>query len=197
WGGPPQQDLWDMKPEPHQGIRSLFQPIRTVVPGITICDQMPRLAQHTDKVAILRSLSHGSNVHEASVYHMLTGKQNPTLAVPRNFRRRSDFPNVSSVLSYFSPPGDLPASVTIPRPIGHDGITYAGTYAGFLGPRHDPMELCPAPNSADQPTHAIAPAVEMDSTRLIARRGLLRMLEEQDRFLQHRPATEALGGFRE
>jgi hypothetical protein len=197
WGGPPQQDLWDMKPDAPQGIRSLFEPIHTVVPGITVCDQMPLLARQLDKVAILRSLSHGSNVHEASVYHLLTGKQNPTLAVPRNFRQRSDFPNVGSVLSYFSQPGDLPASVTIPRPIGHDGITYAGTYAGFLGPRHDPLELREAPNSKDQPTHALTLPAEMDTTRLLARRGLLRVLEDQDDCLQHRRVTEALGGFRE
>ena len=41
WGGPPQQDLWDMKPDAPQGIRSHFRPIRTRVPGIDICDQMP------------------------------------------------------------------------------------------------------------------------------------------------------------
>jgi hypothetical protein len=33
WGGPPQQDMWDMKPDVPAGIRSIFQPIRTVVPG--------------------------------------------------------------------------------------------------------------------------------------------------------------------
>src|SRR3954454_3050559 len=79
WGGPPQQDLWDMKPDAPQGIRSLFQPIRTVVPGIDVCDQMPLLARQTDKVAVARSVCHASNVHEPSVYHMLTGKQNQTL----------------------------------------------------------------------------------------------------------------------
>src|SRR6266851_2362157 len=68
WGGPPQQDLWDLKPDAPQGIRSLFQPIRTNVPGIDICDQMPLLAKRMDRVAVVRSLSHGSNVHEASVY---------------------------------------------------------------------------------------------------------------------------------
>src|SRR5947207_12662776 len=75
WGGPPQQDLWDMKPDAPPGVRSQFQPIRTRVPGIDICDQMPLLAQHTDKLAVVRSVTHGSNVHEASVYHMLTGRQ--------------------------------------------------------------------------------------------------------------------------
>src|SRR6478752_7575934 len=93
WGGPPQQDMWDMKPDAPQGIRSLFQPIRTVVPGIDICDQMPLLARHTDKTAIVRSVAHRSDIHEPSVYHMMTGKVNPLLVVPRNQRRRSDFPN--------------------------------------------------------------------------------------------------------
>src|SRR6476646_4297256 len=51
WGGPPQQDMWDMKPEAPEGIRSHFKPINTVVTGIQICDQMPQIARHTDKMA--------------------------------------------------------------------------------------------------------------------------------------------------
>src|SRR5436305_261894 len=66
WGGPPQQDLWDMKPDTPQGIRSLFSPIRTVTPGLDISDQQPLLARHTDKLAVIRSMSHRSNVHEPS-----------------------------------------------------------------------------------------------------------------------------------
>jgi hypothetical protein len=197
WGGPPQQDLWDMKPDAPQGIRSLFQPINTVVPGIQVGDQMPLLAQVMDKVAILRSLTHPSNEHEASVYHMLTGKQNPSLRAPGNFRRRSDFPNFGSIVSYFQEPGALPASVTIPRPIGHDGITYAGTYAGFLGPRYDPMELKEAPNSSDQPSHAMSLPAGMDTARLIARRGLLSLMEQQDRQVQRQTCTDGLGSFHE
>jgi hypothetical protein len=197
WGGPPQNDLWDLKPDAPQGIRSLFRPIRTVTPGFDLCDQMPLLARHTDKLAIIRSMSHPSTVHEASVYHTLTGKRNPTLVSPRNFRRRTDFPGVGSVLSYFTPPGALPAAVTIPRPIGHDGITYAGTYAGWLGPRHDPMEPREAPNSADRPAHALGLAAGVDESRLAGRRGLLGLIEARDRRLQSARAGEALGGFRE
>jgi hypothetical protein len=197
WGGPPQQDLWDMKPDAPQGIRSLFQPIRTVVPGIDVCDQMPLLARHTDKVAVVRSVSHASNNHEPSVYHMLTGKQNPTLVSPRNQRRRSDFPNLGSVVSCFTPPGAMPATVTVPRPIGHDGVTYAGTYAGFLGPRHDPMELKEAPNSREQPVHALSLGSDLTTTRLLARRGLLDVIDTQDRRLQQNRAAEGLGGYYE
>ena len=57
WGGPPQQDMWDMKPEAPEGIRSEFKPIDTAVPGIQICDQLPQIAKHTDKMSIIRSTS--------------------------------------------------------------------------------------------------------------------------------------------
>ena len=147
--------MWDMKPDAPDGIRSQFQPIDTVVPGIQICDQMPRIARHTDKMAIIRSYTHPSNTHEVGVYHTLTGKINNTLAVPRNKRNRNDFPNTGAVVSYFSPPQAMPASVTIPRPIGHDGVIYAGTYAGFLGAQHDPMELKPPGEVNEPPPHSL------------------------------------------
>lgn len=63
WGGPPQQDTWDLKPDAPSGMRSEFGIIDTVVPGIRICDPMPRLAKQTDKIAFIRSLTHPSNNH--------------------------------------------------------------------------------------------------------------------------------------
>lgn len=184
WGGPPQQDLWDMKPEAPEGIRSQFKPIDTVVPGIQICDQMPQIAGHTDKMAIIRSYTHGSNSHEVGVYHTLTGKINNTLAVPRNMRNRGDFPNTGAVVSYFSPPSAMPASVTVPRPIGHDGVVYTGTYAGFLGAKHDPLELKSPGEVKAPPPHSLDLLEGVDATRLQARFGLLKLLEEHDRLVQ-------------
>ena len=197
WGGPPQQDMWDLKPEAPEGIRSLFAPIDTVVPGIRICDQMPQIARHTDKLAIVRSMTHDSNVHEPSVYHTLTGKINPTLAVPRNARNRGDFPNAGAIVSYFSPRSGMPATVTVPRPIGHDGVTYSGTYAGFLGPRHDPMELLP-PGEVNEPApHDFTLRDGMDAARLQSRFGLLSLIEGHDRELQRSGGGQALDDFRE
>jgi hypothetical protein len=184
WGGPPQQDMWDMKPYAPEGIRSQFSPINTVVPGIQVSDHMPLFARQTDKTCIVRSLSHRSNNHEPSVYHMMTGRQNPTLVVPRNQRNRRDFPFFGSVVSHFNPPSGLPTTVTIPRPIGHDGVTYSGTYAGFLGPKHDPFEQSPANYSQDQAAHPTTPLPNLALGRMQARHGLLKILEEQDRRLQ-------------
>ena len=197
WGGPPQQDMWDMKPLAAEGIRSQFNPISTVVPGIDVCEHMPLFAKHTDKTCIIRSLTHDSNNHEPSVYRTLTGRINNTLAVPRNQRNRHDFPNLGSVVSYFSPMGAMPASVTIPRPIGHDGATYSGTYAGFLGGRHDPMEVAAAEETKETPTHSIALPSDMAETRLLARRGLLSVVEEADRRYQSVGAAQGLDSYRE
>src|SRR5262245_51587343 len=184
WGGPPQQDMWDMKPDAPPGIKSLFTPIDTVVPGIRICDQMPLFARHTDKVAVVRSLTHGDNNHEPSVYHMMTGRKDPTLVSPRNPRKRSHPPNFASALAYFSPPSSVPANVTIPRPVGHDGVTYAGTYAGFLGPKYDPLEKLPANKSNEPAAHPDVLPPDVNETRLAAREGLLKLLQKQDATLQ-------------
>jgi Protein of unknown function (DUF1501) len=194
WGGPPQQDMWDLKPEAPEGIRSQFAPIDTVTPGIRICDQMPRIAGHTDKMAIIRSFTHPSNTHEVGVYHTLTGKINNTLAVPRNQRNRNDFPNTGAVVSYFSPPQPMPASVTIPSPIGHDGVIYTGTYAGFLGAQYDPMELKPPGEVNRAPPHSLDLLDGVDATRLQARHGLLALLEEHDRVTQTRGAVKGVAG---
>jgi hypothetical protein len=181
WGGPPQQDLWDMKPDAPDGIRSPFRPIQTAAPGVLISEAMPRLARHMDRVAVVRSVTHSSNVHEPSVYHMLTGRQDVALTVPRNQRRRTHFPFFGSVLAAFAEPGGMPPAVTVPRPVGHDGVTYAGTYAGWLGPQYDPMEPKEAPQSGEQPTHAVALPGDVGVARLQARRGLLDLIEARQR----------------
>jgi len=194
WGGPPQQDMWDMKPEAPEGIRSLFRPIATSVPGMQISDQLPLTAQHADKMAIIRSLTHPSNEHEVGVYHTLSGKINNALRVPRNARSRRDFPNISGIVSRFTSAAGLPASVTIPRPIGHDGVVYAGTHAGFLGPRHDPMEVKPPGEVREAAPHSLEMPQEMSEPRLLARMGLLNQLDVYDRRMQ---TTGGLGAFRE
>ena len=134
WGGQPQQDLWDVKPEAPDGIRSPFQPIATNAPGILLGDQLPLLARQADKLAIVRSLTHNMTDHQTSVYHALTGRvMTPPRVFPANARTRSDFPSIGSMFSYLGEKSLTPASFSIPRAVAHDGLFYAGTHAGFLG----------------------------------------------------------------
>src|ERR1700683_2967164 len=55
-GGAPTQDMYDLKPDAPDRIRGEFKPIATNVPGMQICELMPRLAKSADKFAVVRSV---------------------------------------------------------------------------------------------------------------------------------------------
>ena len=55
-GGPPHMDMFDLKPDAPAGIRGEYKPIPTNVPGLDICEHMPRLARMMDKFTVIRSL---------------------------------------------------------------------------------------------------------------------------------------------
>src|SRR3954451_1850148 len=64
-GGPSQLDMWDMKPDAPEEIRGSFRPIDTNVPGIQVCEHLPRMAKLADKYAIVRSVTHEQSAHPA------------------------------------------------------------------------------------------------------------------------------------
>ena len=72
-GGPPHQDMVDLKPDAPVEIRGEFDPIRTNVPGIDICEHLPRLAARAHKYALVRSLAHREYNHLVATHHVLTG----------------------------------------------------------------------------------------------------------------------------
>ena len=73
-GGPSHLDMWDMKPDAPAEIRGEFKPIATTVPGVQLCEQLPRLAGHMHRCTLIRSAHHSvNNAHAAAVYCALTG----------------------------------------------------------------------------------------------------------------------------
>src|SRR5437763_216020 len=70
-GGPPHQDMFDLKPGAPDGIRGEFRPIPTNVPGLDICEHMPRLARMMDKFTVIRSMADCAPDHSAG--QCLTG----------------------------------------------------------------------------------------------------------------------------
>ncbi len=79
WGGPSQLDTFDFKPDAPAEVRGEFKPIATNVPGIQICEHFSRVAQHADKLAIIRSLSHDDPAHLSSGHATVTGQWAPVL----------------------------------------------------------------------------------------------------------------------
>src|SRR5215510_3062936 len=77
WGGPAQQDTWDMKPDAPAEYRGEFKPIPTSVPGIQICEHLPQLARRMDKLALIRAMTHGDVNHTTATHEILTGRPVP------------------------------------------------------------------------------------------------------------------------
>ena len=71
-GGPPHQDMYDLKPDAPEDIRGEFRPISTAMPGIQICEHLPELAKRMDQMSIIRSLVGAEGRHDA--FQCLTGR---------------------------------------------------------------------------------------------------------------------------
>src|SRR5438046_9039583 len=74
-GGPPHLDMWDLKPQAPAEIRGPFRPIATRLPGVQICEHLPRLAGLADRYALIRSVSHNNHNHTPMIYYTLTGRE--------------------------------------------------------------------------------------------------------------------------
>ena len=130
-GGPPHQDMWDIKVDAPKGIRGEFQPIQTKVPGIEICELFPRLAGMADKLVFIRSIVGSAVGHSA--FQCQTGRS--SRAQPPG-----GWPSIGSVLSKTLGPvhPSVPSFIGLAAPTGHKPWGDPGQ-AGFLGVSHGPF----------------------------------------------------------
>ncbi|MGZ0173181.1 MAG: DUF1501 domain-containing protein [Planctomycetales bacterium] len=64
-GGPPHQDMFDLKPNAPKEVAGPWQPIATMVPGMEICEALPKLAGMADKLVTVRSIIGSQSGHDA------------------------------------------------------------------------------------------------------------------------------------
>ena len=135
-GGPGQLDTWDLKPEAPDSIRGPFQPIRTNVPGIDICEHFPLMARLADRYALVRSVHHPqAPIHETGHQLMQTGRLS---------RGGIEYPHYGAVVSHLRGQREqgMPPFVVLPRDIGNTGVSVGhGQTAGYLGDKHAPFVL--------------------------------------------------------
>lgn len=79
-GGPPHQDMWDLKTEAPSEIRGPFNTIKTNVSGIKICELMPRMAGAMDKFILVRSIVGAIGPHTS--FQCMTGRANGSSQPP-------------------------------------------------------------------------------------------------------------------
>jgi hypothetical protein len=154
-GGPPTQDMFDLKPDAPSGIRSEFRPIATSAPGISVCEILPNTARWMHKTAVVRSVYHNGGCHKNMP--MYTGYD---INLPDEEFRETDPPSMGSVCAFLddqpgsptrkrgipsltrraSTPDQLPPYVYLPCGLGWgEGRKKGGPHGGFLGRRYDPF----------------------------------------------------------
>jgi hypothetical protein len=74
YGGPSHIDTYDMKPDAPDAVRGEFKSIATTVPGVRVCEHLPRMARVMHKVALVRSVTHAATLHDSASIHALTGR---------------------------------------------------------------------------------------------------------------------------
>lgn len=162
-GGPPQHETFDPKPDAPGEVRGPFNPICTNVPGIQVCELLPRTARIADKLAICRSLSTDDNNHDGSGYQILTGYK----YVGPNSRtiQPTDWPYFGSIIKRFRPSEKLPSLSTVWLPDMfrlNENVTPAGQTGGFMGGQWSPDRFEGDPC---QPGYR-APGIQMDAEAL-------------------------------
>src|SRR6266542_3133062 len=74
YGGPSHLDTWDMKPNAPREIRGEFRPAATRVPGVQICEHLPRCGRVMDRLAIVRGMRHTMRNHNSAAVEALCGR---------------------------------------------------------------------------------------------------------------------------
>ncbi len=180
WGGPAQQDTWDMKPDAPVEYRGEFQPIATNVPGIQVCEHFPKMAQLTDKVAIIRSMTHTDVAHLTATHYLLTGRG----VANRNAPESEDWPSYGAVMSYLNRGrGPLPPFVSMMPEVPNGAPRFVeqsrGRGAGWLGSQHSPLRIDANANLPEYRVGEFSLHAEMTNPRLDDRQALLRQMERQ------------------
>ena len=191
-GGPSQLDMWDMKPEMPAEIRGPFSPIRTKIPGIDICEQMPMQAAMMDKFAVIRSVDASASNHTPITFQAA----NPKARRVNVGRQGAGYPAMGSVAAKFHGPNKpgMPPFVALANSMRSD--VYG---AGDLGNNYEPLDGVRSKGRFAMPKGISVPRLQdrdqlrKSLDRLKRQVDLTTTMSLQDRFAQE-ASNLVLGG---
>jgi uncharacterized protein (DUF1501 family) len=175
-GGPGHMETWDPKPDAVAQYRGPFGAIRTRVPGILFGELLPGMARVADRLAILRSVNHGSGDHTKANHWMLTGYEGPAFNVPDfKVQRR---PSLGSATAKLRGPGKggMPPYVAVPHLRG--GTDNFFHYAAYLGGASNPFIVESDPNTPAFRVKGLSLASGMSFRRLEDRKQILAAVDQ-------------------
>ncbi len=177
-GGPPHQDMFDLKPDAPSEIRGEFKSIKTKVPGIEICELMPRLAGMMDKLAVIRALVGARDEHDSHL--CMTGYTSGEV-------RQNQAPDMGSIVSKLLGPTDktIPPFLNLAKRTQH--MPYNDPGPGFLGLEHGALN----------PNGPMMADLKLDGVTLDRLADRRRLLESLDRFRASVDSVKAMDGLHE
>ena len=181
-GGPPHQDMVDLKPKAPAEVAGPWRPIPTNVPGIEICEAMPRLATMMDKFAVIRSLVGNQADHDA--VQVFNGRD------PRKPKPGGNWPQFGSVVAKLrgNVEPSVPAFISLCYPCTHGPYNEPGP--GFLGTSLSPYRPV-------NPGSKEATFKEITVDRLADRKTLLKTFDDFRGFADSRGGIRAMDSFNE
>ncbi|RPI85309.1 MAG: DUF1501 domain-containing protein [Planctomycetaceae bacterium] len=215
FGGPSQLETFDLKPEAPEQIRGPFRPIACRTPELLIGEHLPRTAQVSDQLCVIRTMTHSFNDHSGGGHYLQTGRR-WHVPIGGGFKPTpKDWPSLGSIVEYTAQQQSglerpLPAYMVLPNSLGRlqEAGQYPrpGEYAGWLGQRYNPVTTkIDKKNLADNPywrncsddelTFAIeglAASQELNLDRLGRRRSLLDQFDAGRATLD---ASQTLAGY--
>ena len=144
-GGPPHMETFDMKPDAPAEYRGAFSPIRTTVPGLDVCEHLPKLAGCAKRFSIIRSIAHKFADHGGGHKRFLTGRDP---LEPAGFV--NDTPMVGSMVAQVQEG----RNVGVPNYVagvdrGRQGIDTFSFGSAYLGPAAHPFFVPGDPSAND------------------------------------------------
>lgn len=190
-GGMPHHDLWDYKGNAPAEIRGEFSPIATRVPGIGLTELLPHTARVTDKLAILRGLTHVEPDHGRGYHIMMTGN----IPGPGDFnstKNNNVHPSLGSMVARMTGREEtLPPYISVPCFLRSGG-------PAFLGPTYAPFVIEADPASPEFAVRDVVVPEGVTSERGQRRRAALRELNRLQRTVDNLSRDErALDSFYE
>ncbi len=153
-GGPPHQDMWDIKVDAPAEVRGELQPIKTNVSGIEICELFPRIASMMDKFVPIRSVVGASGSHYS--FQTLTGRHDSN-------QPAGGWPSIGAWVSKLQGP----VNQSVPP---HLSLFYKTDHApwgdpgdgGFLGMAHAPFRLVGGKNETSKTENMVLQGITLD-----------------------------------
>jgi hypothetical protein len=181
-GGPPHQDLFDLKPNAPKEIAGPWRPIATNVTGIQICEALPRLARIMDKLVVVRSLVGNQADHDA--VQVFNGHH------PRKPTPSGGWPQFGSVVAKVQGPARraIPPFISLCYTCTHGPYNEPGP--GFLGPTYTPFRPM-GPAREDMVLRGVT------MHRLADRKGLLRSFDSLRRDIEASGTIKGMDHFTE